>query len=106
MERDFAGQARVFRALCDERRLRILELLKQGEACACHLGERLGFPQSSLAYHMKILCESGIVLGRQEGKWMHYRISESGCAAAIGLIEALMMPAEPSAEGLVSLVCD
>ena len=57
----------VFKALCDERRLRILELLKNGEECACVLGEQLDMAQSSLSYHMKILCESGIVDSRQMG---------------------------------------
>ena len=38
--------------------------------------------QSSLSYHMKILCESGIIASRQDGKWTHYRINPEGCAYA------------------------
>ena len=59
----------IFKALCDEKRLSILELLKGGEKCACVLMEELNIAQSALSYHMKILCESGIVTSRQEGKW-------------------------------------
>lgn len=84
--------ARVFKALCDEKRLAILELLRSGEKCACVLIERLGMGQSAVSYHMKILCESGLVLSRQEGKWTHYRLSEAGCAAAVQLLAQLTTP--------------
>ena len=59
--------AKVFKALCDEKRLRILELLRSGEKCACVLLEQLDLGQSGLSYHMKILVESGVVESRQEG---------------------------------------
>jgi len=45
------------------------------EKCACVLAEQLDMAQSTLSYHMKILCESGIVDSRQDGKWIHYKIS-------------------------------
>lgn len=73
----------IFKALCDEKRLSILELLKGGEKCACVLMEELNIAQSALSYHMKILCESGIATSRQEGKWTHYTISKSGREYAI-----------------------
>ena len=73
----------IFKALCDEKRLSILELLEGGEKCACVLMEELNIAQSALSYHMKILCESGIVTSRQEGKWTHYTISKSGREYAI-----------------------
>ena len=60
----YEERARVFKALCDERRQKILELLQDGEKCACVLIEKMGMPQSSLSYHMKILCDSGIVTSR------------------------------------------
>ena len=59
-------------------RLEILDLLKNGEECACNLLEKLDLTQSGLSYHMKILIESGIVTARQEGKWVYYTISEQG----------------------------
>ena len=74
----YEERAKVFKALCDARRQQILELLHSGEKCACVLIEEMHMPQSSLSYHMKILCESGIVVGREEGKWTHYRISREG----------------------------
>ena len=86
--------AKVFKAFCDEKRLAILELLRSGEKCACVLLDDLEIGQSGLSYHMKILCESGIVEGRQEGKWTHYRISEEGRRAAADLLVRLTAVAE------------
>ena len=89
---DYATQAKRFKVFCDESRLRIIELLRDGELCACELIERLDMGQSTLSYHMKILCESGIVINRQEGKWAHYRISEEVGEAVIAYLRALTSP--------------
>ena len=85
----YEERARVFKALCDERRQRILELLHTGEKCACVLTEEMGMPQSSLSYHMKILCDSGIVSSREDGKWTHYQISQQGSEKAIQLLKEI-----------------
>ena len=85
----YEERAKVFKALCDERRQRILELLHTGEKCACVLTEEMGMPQSSLSYHMKILCDSGIVISREEGKWTHYQISQQGSEKAIQLLKEI-----------------
>ena len=85
----YEERARVFKALCDERRQRILELLHSGEKCACVLTEEMDMPQSSLSYHMKILCDSGIVTSREEGKWTHYQISRQGSEKAIELLREI-----------------
>ncbi len=84
--------AKVFKAFCDEKRLVILELLRSGEKCACVLLEDLDMGQSGLSYHMKILCESGVVESRQEGKWTHYKISEQGSREALLLLKAITTP--------------
>lgn len=81
--------AKVFKAFCDENRLRVLERLRGGEKCACKLIEDLGIGQSALSYHMKILVESGVVSARQEGKWTHYSLSATGAARARELLEEI-----------------
>jgi ArsR family transcriptional regulator len=98
LENPYEAQAKVFKALCDENRLRILALLRSGEKCACVLQEPLGLGQSQLSYHMKILVESGIVESRQEGKWTHYSISSDGSAAAANLLKTLTTPTSASSE--------
>lgn len=81
--------AMVFKAFCDENRIRILNLLLGGEKCACRLLEELSISQPTLSHHMKILCDSGIVVGRKEGKWMHYRISVEGVQLAREYLDGL-----------------
>ena len=92
MDSHYEQDARVFKAFCDENRLKVLERLRGGEKCACALIEDLGIGQSALSYHMKILVESGIVSARQEGKWTHYSISASGSAKARELLGILTTP--------------
>ena len=81
MDNKMQKNAKVFKALCDPNRLAILELLRSGEKCACVLQEPLDLTQSGLSYHMRILCDSGIVTSRQEGKWTHYRLNTSANSA-------------------------
>lgn len=89
MERSYGQDAKVFKAFCDENRLRILEMLRSGEKCACMLLDNLNIGQSTLSHHMKILCDAGIVTGRNEGKWTHYSISREGSRYAVALLEEL-----------------
>ncbi len=88
----YEEHAKIFKALCDEKRLRILELLRGGEKCACILLGQLDLGQSGLSYHMKILVESGIVESHQKGKWTHYKISKKGSAYASVLLKELTTP--------------
>lgn len=89
---NYQSHAHVFRALGDENRLRILEMLRQGEKCACMLIDQLQMGQSALSYHMKILVESGIVESWQVGKWTHYKLSEKGGERACQLLKELTTP--------------
>ena len=98
MEMTHQSNARIFKALCDEKRLEIIELLRGGEKCACVLIEKMDIGQSGLSYHMKILCDSGLVQSRQEGKWTHYSISESGSARARKLLYEITTPCEEREE--------
>lgn len=79
----------IFKAFCDENRIHILKLLSSGEKCACKLLEEMSISQPTLSHHMKILCDSGIVVGRKEGKWMHYSISTEGVQIAKEHLTAL-----------------
>ncbi|WP_206458042.1 ArsR/SmtB family transcription factor [Anaerovorax sp. IOR16] len=85
----YQENAKVFKAFCDENRLMILELLQSGEKCACKLLEDLHISQSTLSHHMRILCDSGVVTGRKEGKWIHYSINQEGREYAKELLEKL-----------------
>ena len=81
--------SKIYKALCDENRIKIIKLLHKGEMCACHLLEELNIAQATLSQHMKILCDSGLANYRKEGKWMHYTISKKGFVKAINVIKEL-----------------
>ena len=85
--------AQIFKALCDENRVQIMRLLRTGEKCACKLLEELNISQPTLSHHMKILCDSGLVTSRKEGKWMHYSICRDGVGLLRELVDKLL-PAE------------
>lgn len=100
----YQKSAKVFKALCDPKRLAILEQLRSGEKCACVLQEPMDLTQSGLSYHMKILCDSGLVVSRQDGKWTHYRLSETGRDKAVKLLLAITTP--NSDQDVDCLLCD
>lgn len=56
----------------------------------------MNITQPTLSHHMKILCDSGIVIGRKEGKWMHYSISPDGIDKALCYLEKLKNIGEES----------
>ena len=67
--------AMIFKAFCDENRIRIIKLLRSGEKCACKLLEEINVTQPTLSHHMKILNECGLVNDWKEGRWHHYSLN-------------------------------
>ena len=66
----------IFKALADETRLRIVKMLTNGELCGCKILENFKITQPTLSYHMKALCDSGLVDGRRDGAWMRYTLNK------------------------------
>lgn len=65
-----------FLALADKTRLRLLNLMRDGEICVCFFTEVLGESQPKISRHLAYLRNAGLVEARRDGKWMHYRIIE------------------------------
>src|ERR1700730_13510677 len=74
MAKQVAAMERLFKALGDTTRLRILGLLLAGEVCVCDIHESLKIPQSKTSRHLAYLRRSGLVDTRREGLWIHYRM--------------------------------
>lgn len=72
----FIDMERFFRALADRTRLRLLNLMNEGEVCVCFFVEVLGMSQPKISRHLGYLRRAGVVEARREGKWIHYRIFE------------------------------
>jgi ArsR family transcriptional regulator, arsenate/arsenite/antimonite-responsive transcriptional repressor len=67
----------LFKAFADPVRLRLLNLLSgDREVCVCHLQEALGLPQPTVSRHLAYLRKNGLVVGRKDGLWVHYRLAK------------------------------
>ena len=94
MKSEYMENAALFKAFGDENRLRILELLRTGEKCACSILEELEITQPTLSHHMKLLCDTGIVRSRKEGKWVHYSLDAKGAEAVVERLRKLVISNE------------
>ncbi len=72
--------ARGFQALADEKRVRVLELLGEGERCVCDLAEAIDITQPLLSFHLRTLREAGLVSSRRKGRWVHYSLNREALA--------------------------
>lgn len=77
MDKNYSQYALFMKALADETRVKIFDMLSQGELCACKILEEFSFKQPTLSYHMKILSDSGLVDSRRDGVWMKYSINRA-----------------------------
>nr|WP_319488637.1 metalloregulator ArsR/SmtB family transcription factor [uncultured Caproiciproducens sp.] len=75
-----ASYVPVFKALADETRLKIVEMLSCGEMCACDILESFHCTQPTLSYHMKILTDCGLVNSRKDSYWIRYSINAEQAA--------------------------
>ncbi len=80
---------RMFRALSDPTRLRILHLLRGGELCVCDLVEILRIPQPTASRHVAYLRTAGLLTGRQSGYWTHYSLAHPKSAFHKKLLDCL-----------------
>ena len=79
--------ATVFAALADRTRLRLLNLMTEGEVCVWDLARILGEPQPKISRHLAFLRRAALVTARREGKWMHYSLMAPANAAARHVVE-------------------
>jgi ArsR family transcriptional regulator len=87
-----------FAALADRTRLRLLNLLRQGEVCTCFFADVLETNDPKISRHLAYLKRAGLVKGRRDGKWVHYSLIEPKDAAvrAIFLATMEMLADDPS----------
>ncbi|MGA2206504.1 MAG: metalloregulator ArsR/SmtB family transcription factor [Terracidiphilus sp.] len=81
---------RLFAALGDRTRLRLLNLMGGREVCVCYFVEILKQSQPKVSRHLAYLRRAGIVKARREGKWMHYRIERPADAGAAAILQATL----------------
>ena len=77
---------KIFKALGDKNRLKIMDLIIKDELSAGKILEQVNMGQSTLSHHMKILCDSGIVNARKDSRWVYYTINAEVAAEISSVI--------------------
>jgi ArsR family transcriptional regulator, arsenate/arsenite/antimonite-responsive transcriptional repressor len=86
---DVRAASRLFKALGDETRLRLVALLSHGELCVCHLEQALELTQSNTSRQLAVLRNAGVVEPRREGSWVYYRLAPQLDALCKAQLKAL-----------------
>lgn len=100
-----------FAALADRTRLRIINLMRDGEVCVCFFAETLGTNNPKISRHLAYLKRVGLVDGRRDGKWVHYSLNPPKASPALELFESLLKSLETDEEmaadraALVNVCC-
>jgi DNA-binding transcriptional ArsR family regulator len=84
-EKELNHVVKVFKAVADPTRLKILKLLVGGELCICDIMIALKKPQPSISRNLAILEDAGLIKERKDGKWCHYRLSDGAVIEMINL---------------------
>ena len=92
---DLRHAQRLFHALSDETRLKIIERLRGGERCVCELTDALDAAQSRLSFHLKILKDAGLVTDRRESRWMYYALNPEAFQALDSAVASLKPRHDP-----------
>lgn len=85
LDRNYREYTLFMKALADETRVKIFHMLSEGEICACKILEEFNITQPTLSYHMKILCDSGLINSRRDGVWMKYSINKNVLSSLMNL---------------------
>jgi len=80
--------SKIFKALSDETRLRIIKLLEQGELCVCDIVAALDMVQPKVSFHLSTLKEAGLLKDRKQGKWIHYSLNDGDLFRRMLLVSA------------------
>ena len=89
MEKYTAETVRMLKALADETRLEIINMLAGGEMCACKILENFEITQPTLSYHMKILTDCGLVDAKRDGAWIRYTLNNEAFESIRSLFNSI-----------------
>ncbi|MDZ4654994.1 MAG: metalloregulator ArsR/SmtB family transcription factor [Coriobacteriia bacterium] len=95
----------VLKALADERRLAIVEMLTRGELCVCELAEGLGISDALVSHHVKKLRAVGLIRTRKVGQWLHCSLEPAAFVALAETFSALADVAEAAPGGIDGCAC-
>jgi ArsR family transcriptional regulator len=91
---DYEATAKKFKALSEQMRLKIIEMLTYREMCACEILESLSISQPTLSHHMKVLMDCNLVSGQKDATWMYYSINRASIENLHHLIDEVIQQKE------------
>lgn len=94
MELDYVEYAKIFKVFADPKRLKVIDMLSDGELCACKILEEFQITQPTLSHDMKLLTDIDLVIPRKEGKWTHYSLNLNKMNEIYKTVGKLMVPSE------------
>jgi len=89
----------LFKALADPHRLEILSILARDVRCNCHLQDLLDLAPNLLSYHLKILREAGLIVGKRRGRWIDYSIAPEAKSSVLAAVPSLEVATSPDPDG-------
>ena len=92
---------KVFKALSDDTRIRMLHLLSEGELCVCQIMQALEISQTRASRNLGILRDAGLLKDRRDGQWVHYSVNREVAAEYLklmGLVTSLLRDDQTIAE--------
>ncbi len=91
MEKDrYDSAISLFSLMAHPARLQILDILRRGEACVCHLQAALGLPQPYISQQLRVLREAGVLTSRRNGLFVYYQLTDE---RVVHLLEDVLGPA-------------
>ena len=101
---DYIEYAKIFKVFSDPKRLKIINMLSNGELCACKILEEFQITQPTLSHDMKLLTDMELVVPRKEGKWMQYSLDIEVLNDVYKTVGRLMIPGAYA--GLLNCNCN
>ena len=89
-------QVQIFKALTNPARLAILEILRDGEHCVCHMEAHLGFRQAYISQQLSVLREAGLIQDRRDGWNIFYRITDQQIFEVLRVVRQITGQDEPN----------
>jgi DNA-binding transcriptional ArsR family regulator len=101
----YEAQAQLLKVLTHPARLAILNILRDGEHCVCHMEAHLGYRQAYISQQLMLLREAGLIQDRRDGWNVFYRVAEPRIFAVLTAVEQIIPPENAGAPHRPAVVC-
>jgi ArsR family transcriptional regulator len=104
-DQPYEAQAQLLKVLTHPARLAILNILRDGEHCVCHMEAYLGFRQAYISQQLMVLREAGLIQDRRDGWNVFYRVADPRVFAVLDAMEQMVAPSTEAVQVLPKGVC-